>query len=379
MGVLLDKKTGSYFFRVSYYGRRYEKHFGKDKRLAKIEFEAVKNEIRTAKLAGQGWEGAIKMKKAVKPKTFSEAAQEYMDERANYKASSIAAYNSILKANLLPEFGDRALIDISETVIRKYMVSLTKRGTSDSRVNTIMQLFRSILGQSYRKGELPRDPCLAVKRLQGPKVKIDPFAEDDLRLALSHVPPQFYHFFVAQAYTGARPNELQALRWSDIDWVNEQISITKGLVRGKEGRPKTASGERVIPMTAPVKKALKDLKNMREVSGVVSLEDFVFTTKNGQPIVKHMDRVWAQALKRAKLRHRPSYQLRHTFVTQCILKGFPLPYIAKVVGHSTIDTLIRHYAGWIDKATQEQEQKLKTMFSEITAEDSPRVLSEVAS
>ena len=62
------------------------------------------------------------------------------------------------------------------------------------------------------------------------------------------------------------------------------------------------------------------------------------------------------------MRHRPSYQLRHTFATQRIIKSFPLPFIAKVLGHSTIDTLIRHYAGWIDQATKEQERKLVESF-----------------
>ncbi len=311
-----------------------------------------------------------------------------MDERANFKASSLAAYKAILKSNLLPAFGNRPLVDITEHVIRKFMTDLSKpkvmkgkKGAvrevkmSESRVNTVMQLFRSIMGQAYRVGDIPRDPCLAVKRLQETKVKIDPFSDDDLRLALSCVTAHYRPFFTAQAYTGARPNELQALRWSDIDWVNEQISITKGLVRGHEGAPKTASGERVIPMTPPVKRVLLALKE----DSLISLDDFVFTTKNGTPIKKHMDEVWRRALRKAKLRHRPSYQLRHTFVTQCIIKGFPLPYIAKIIGHSTIDTLIRHYAGWIDKATQEQEQKLRAMFSEEVEETAPRMLSVVAS
>jgi integrase len=54
--------------------------------------------------------------------------------------------------------------------------------------------------------------------------------------------------FVTLAYTGARPNELQALRFRDIDWVNKTISITKGRVRGVDGKPKTKSSIRTIPI-----------------------------------------------------------------------------------------------------------------------------------
>ncbi|MFX7776418.1 tyrosine-type recombinase/integrase, partial [Acinetobacter baumannii] len=73
--------------------------------------------------------------------------------------------------------------------------------------------------------------------------------------------------------------------------------------------------------------------------------------------------MWARALKAAGIRHRPSYQLRHTFATQCIIKGLPLPYVAKVLGHSTIDTLIRHYAGWVDNVTKEHDEILKQAFA----------------
>lgn len=371
MGVHLDKKTGSWVARINYQGRDLRKFF-KDKRTAEIAFAEVQNEIRIAKLARQDWDGFKKFQKATKQKTFGDAATEYMEERANFKSSSLVSYNYILKSNLLPEFGNRPLSDISETMIRKYMVSLSNTGISESRVNTIMQLFRSIMGQSYRKGEIPRDPTLSVKRLQEPKVDIDPLSSDDLAKALAHIDPAFYHFFVAQAYTGARPNELQALRWTDIDWKNEQISITKGMVRGKEGRPKTRSGERTIPMLEPVKKALIDLKRIRESSNIVPFNDFVFVDRKGNPIVKHMDRVWKTALKNAGVRHRPSYQLRHTFVTHCIIKNFPLPYIAKIIGHSTIDTLIRHYAGWIDSATKQHEAALRAAFSN---ESSPLAIS----
>jgi integrase len=248
---------------------------------------------------------------------------------------------------------------ITEASLRKFQNSLVlENGLSRSRANNILAPMRAILNQAYRAGEIDRDHSLAVKRLQSVKTKIDPFSQEDLALALSHIHLHYQPFFTVQAYSGARPAELLALRWRDIDWVNEHIAISKARVRGYEGLPKTASGERLIPMTRPVKEALEHLK----VGPLVSLDDFVFVNTKGRPIDNHLSDVWDKALKRAGLRHRPSYQLRHTFITQCILKGHPLPYIAKIVGHSTIDTLIRHYARWIESATKEAENKLRQSF-----------------
>jgi hypothetical protein len=117
--------------------------------------------------------------------------------------------------------------------------------------------------------------------------------------------------------------------------------------------------KRTIPLAPRVVHLLTELKNNRRVA---SIDGYVFTKPNGEPIDKHLDRIWARALRKAGMRHRPSYQLRHTFATHCMIKGLPLPYIAKVLGHSTIDPLVRHYASWINDATKEQDDKLKDLF-----------------
>lgn len=375
-GIYKDEKSGLYGIRIDHAGKYYRKLIDKDKRKAKLALEEAKQEIRLAKLAGQNWEGFTKLQKAQKAKTFAEAAGDYMEERQSNKASCVDSYQSILKAHLLPAFGKLALRDIKESDIRKFQSQLSAEGTSKKKkapitVNNIMQLLRNIFAQAYRQGDIERNPTLAVRRVETEKHEVDPFSEEELRSALANVEEHYRPFFTAQAYTGARPNELQALRWADIDWKNDYVKINKGRVRGEEGLPKTKSGNREIPMSDYLKTVLQDLKERRSAEKVVSLKDYVFTTPNGEPINKHMDRIWARALKKADVRHRSSYQLRHTFVTQCINKGFPLPFIAKVIGHSTIDTLIRHYASYIDEHRKEDDARLRDAFKSFTADSQP--------
>jgi integrase len=248
---------------------------------------------------------------------------------------------------------------ITGSDLRKYQAKLSQ-DVSPSRVNTIMQLLRSILEQAYREGDIDTDPAKAVKRVQEPRTKIDPLSEEELTRFLSTVDRHYKPIFTALAYTGARPNELQALRWSDIDWQKKTISISKGRVRGKEGLPKTKSSEREIPMVPLVESELMRLKDSKDV---VAISEHVFLTKSGNPIDKHLDRIWTRGLKKAGMRHRPSYQLRHTFATHCLVKGLPLPYVARLLGHSTMDTTIRHYASWVDSATAEHDNKLRAHFT----------------
>ena len=95
----------------------------------------------------------------------------------------------------------------------------------------------------------------------------------------------------------------------------------------------------------------------------MSLDGYVFTDPKGKPINKHLDRIWARALQRAGLRHRPSYQLRHTFASLCLVKGMAPGYVAKLLGHSTLETFYRHYARWIDDSSRQQEFRLRSIFA----------------
>ncbi len=368
MGVLLNKTTGNYYIRFKHLNKYCRKVIGKDKRAAEIALQEAKQEIRLAKLANQNWDGFKKLQKAIKPKTFAEAAKDYMEERANYKASSIRSYRSILDKHLLPAFGSSHLVQLTESELRKYQVKLSSK-LSPKRVNNIMQLFSSICDQELRAGKMDRNPLKGVRPLQEPKVKIDPLSEDELELALAHIEPHYQPLFITLAFTGARPNELMALRWTDIYLTKEVISIDKGRVAGIEGLPKTRSGERLIPMTIQVKTVLEKL----QAGPLRSKDGYVFTDPKGQPIDKHLDRVWKRALRHAGIKHRPSYQLRHTFITQAIIKGLPVPYIAKIVGHSTIDTLIRNYTGWIDAYTRDNDKKLLNAFKGASVPE-PKIL-----
>lgn len=370
MGIYRDQKSGNWGIRIKHYGKDCKKIIGPDKRKAQLALDEVKAEIRLAKLAGQDWDGFAKLQRAKRPKNFKEAAAEYLAQRPDLKPSSVDSYTSIFRCHLMPKFGNTDLRSISSSMIRVFQSDLNKSGRrTASRINTIMQPLRSVLAQAYRDGEIDHDPSLSVRPLVRTKTVIDPLSEAELSKVLQNIDPHFRPLFTALAYTGARPNELIALRWHDIDWTNRTISISKGRVRGREGRPKTASSQRKIPMLEPVEQVLKDLKSR----AVVSIDSYIFTKANGSPIDKHLDRVWTRALKKASIRHRPSYQLRHTFATQLIVKGFPLPYVANLLGHTTIETLVRHYAGWIHDHTKQQELRLRMSFSTLPEEGTPQL------
>ena len=151
------------------------------------------------------------------------------------------------------------------------------------------------------------------------------------------------------------PADLRAALSDSNKPRNFDPATWKLLKRTRSGLPKTKSAIRTLPLNEDAINAL----NAAKAKSVRSKDNYIFTKPNGDPIDKHLDRIWTRALKAAKVRLRPSYQLRHTFATQCILNGLPLPYISKVLGHSTIEPLVRHYTGWIDTLTQQRDDELR--------------------
>lgn len=347
----------NYYVRILHQGQDVRRKVGADRKAAEAVLAKIELELTMSKAAGFAWTGLEQIKQTRKPKTFAEVAADYLDERAHYKASSISSYRSICKTYLLPEFGKKYLTSITEAKIAKFQSKLSQR-VSASRTNTIIQLLRSMMATAVRRGYITSDPCADIKRLQEPRVKVDPLSEDELSRAIAKLHPHYIPLFITLAYTGARPNELLALRWKDVDWSRKVFNISKGRVRGKEGLPKTSSSERELPILGPVEEALLSLQRR----SVASLDGYIFTNQKGQPIDKHLDRIWARALKKAGLRHRPSYQLRHTFASLCLAKGMAPGYIAKLLGHSTLETFYRHYARWINDSSKQQENQLRDIF-----------------
>jgi integrase len=395
-GIYVDGSDGKIKIRVRVGSKLLRKTIGEYKTLenkvndrnvrrARAMLAEWRNDIECDRFAQQPWTLIKKLERSKKRKLFREAADEYMETRS-HKPSTVAQYDNMLKHYILPEFGDRPLTQISAVDVRRFQKKLQEvvvgaktsnpHKMSATRVNLIMQVLRSILKDEHMAGTIESNPSLPVRRIEEAKTEIHPLSEDELNLVLRNIDDHFRPLFTALAYTGARPNELLALRWTDVDMVKKQIRIERGRVRGNEGTPKTMSSKRTIPMFEQVEAALLEMK----ARPLQSKDNYVFFDKKGQPINKHLDRVWTRALKRCGLAHRSSYQLRHTFCTLCIIHGQPLPYIAKLLGHTTIDTLVRHYAGWIDTATPQHEAQLRETFSALnsrqwTAEVSQKISS----
>jgi len=240
----LLRRGNSWYICVKVNGRNIRKSFGADKTAALLALAEVKRERGRAKVSDD-WSGLEALLAPKSQKTFAEAAADYMAERVALKESTIRTYSEHLKNYLLPQFGEMQIHAITEAHVARFQALLSQR-LSPRRANSTVNLLRSVLRVCVRRKLIEENPSDGVVRLQEPRASVDPLTEEDLRKVLGFIAKRYQVIFTCLAWTGARPCELKALRWNDIDFNRNEIRINKARVKNSEGLTKTSSSERTM-------------------------------------------------------------------------------------------------------------------------------------
>lgn len=189
----------------------------------------------------------------------------------------------------------------------------------------------------------------------------DPLGPDDVEAFLGVCPTWWRPYFAVAFWTGARPNELAALKWGDVDWQASRFRIRAGRYRGHESAPKTPGSVRDVDMLPPVIDAMRARKAQQAAAllkaGRRAPEpglDYVFTGPWGGLINPNWlrDRVWYPTLAKGGLRRRTAYQTRHSFASNALAAGEAPSWVAAQLGHGTPEMLFSVYTRFIPNRTR---------------------------
>ena len=306
--------------------------------------------------------------------SFETFAQVWIEEgRSGWKASTLAQYQQILKSQLVPALGTHRVSAITESRIRQLITELHDARLSARRINLTLLVLKMILRTAVRRRYLRDDPTETIRSLREPRTEVDPLDPAEVTAFLAACPVWWRPYFTVACWTGARPNELAALRWGDVDGGRGIVRIRAGRYRGKEGPPKTASSVRDIDLLPPVIDALKVQKaqqaSERLKAGRGAPEpgqDYVFTGPAGGLLNVNAlrDRTWYPTLTKAGLRRRIMYQTRHTFASNALAAGEAPSWVAAMLGHASPEMLFSVYARYIPNRTRRDGSALLNRMTE---------------
>src|SRR5262249_60239719 len=81
------------------------------------------------------------------------------------------------------------------------------------------------------------------------KIGVDIPTPDEVRAIIAHLDGRWRPLLLTAIFTGLRASELRGLRWDDVDFKRGELHVRQRADRhGKIGRPKSAAGERTVPL-----------------------------------------------------------------------------------------------------------------------------------
>src|SRR5713101_9531943 len=306
-----------------------------------------------------------------RPPAFSEHARTWIENRRPWLAGGTQYdYERILEVHLIPHLAQCPVSEIRVDHIER-LVGLLKQkpGTkapllSHRRINMTLQVLRLCLDRAVQDGWLKTNPARAIAKLKEGRTDIEPFSLEEVKAFLAHLPDErWQHYFSVAFFTGLRPSEQIGLRWAAIDWqaTPPHLSVRCGVTRrGGTSRPKTDSSYREVPMLPPVERALRAQRADSQLRS-----EWVFANERGGhlDITNLRERVWKPTLRRARLRERTLYQTRHTFATLSLASGEDIGWVAKVLGHSSTEMVIRHYHKFIPNLTRQDGSVMAALIT----------------
>jgi integrase len=220
------------------------------------------------------------------PRTVAELIAHYrlkelVGENKGRKAfSTRAAYECYLNLWILPRWGDLRIDQVKSVAVEEWLDSIKRAKGTRAKIRNIMS---AIFHHAMRYEWVDRNPIKLVRQ-SAKREKVPEILElFELQLLLSKLFVRERTLALLDAATGLRVSELLALRWSDVDFENLELNVTRSIWHQVVGNCKTEASAKPVPMDSYM---AEDLLRWRRQSDYASDDDYVFaseTMKGKQP------------------------------------------------------------------------------------------------
>lgn len=180
-----------------------------------------------------------------------------------------------------------------------------------------------------------------------------------------------YTLVLLLAYTGMRHGEALGLKWKDINFTKNTITIKRTRDQYGVRKPKTKNSFRTIPVDELVIEQLNKYQKwciklkLRYGEQLDKKNDLVFISKRSTPcshlfVHSAFERIYKQIKEKdIEINRITPHGLRHTHATILINNGIPPKTIAERLGN-TVEMIYKVYS----HSFKELEEKAVSIFSE---------------
>lgn len=258
--------------------------------------------------------------------------------------NTMKGYNAAYK-KIVTFWGDTPMEDITAQQVTSWLKSFDM---AQKTIKNILLVFRQIYNYAYVNYGVQNNPALHLRSPKGKGKRERDFpSPEDIRIVNENTDKPFGLMVYMALYTGLRRGELCALTWEDIDFDQKLIRVNKSTYWTDDHvphtkTPKTASGEREVPLMDSLIDLLKPLQGKPS--------DKVFGDLHSYQVDKGIRKYMAETGLGVTL-----HGLRHGFATILYANQVDIKTAAYVLGHAQTSTTLEIYTHLME------QDKLRTV------------------
>jgi integrase len=266
------------------------------------------------------------------PLTFGEYAKTWFAEgvtRRGWKSSTVKQYRS-LERRLVDHFGPIPLAGIRPRHVAEY-VAETSKTMGASAVSRDVALLHAIFKSAIKEELVEANPAVGAERPKLPRRTwriLEPV--EVARVSKAFEDEQARTVFLTLVLTGIRRSELQALRWHDVDLIENVLRVRDS---------KSEDGIRSIALSRTL---AEELWQHRRRSNFRGEDEFVFChpERGTRYRADTFEAALGAALRATGIegRVRAFHDLRHTSITNDAAAGANPTALMTKAGHSDMQT-----------------------------------------
>ncbi len=301
---------------------------------------------------------------------FSRVSGEWLAELfGKRKYSTYIKYDTVYRTHLASIIGSCQLSSgMAQDLEEKIFDHLSEKELSESLQKSVICVANQILTFANRH-YLTSVPLLERSPAKAKKKTVETFSRAEQTLLLDRIYGRMDKFMAAVLlcmYTGLRLGELCALRWTDIDFNGNALTVNRTVQRIAvpgymtktillENNPKSESSRRTIPLTSELLGILSRLKGE---------QPYVFGGE--KPLdPRTMQYRFKGILKEAGIDGRTFHTLRHTFATNCVENGMDVKTLSELLGHSDVKITLNRYVHPTMDSKRKQIGALSDFYGQI--------------
>ncbi len=285
--------------------------------------------------------------------TLNEYLDRWLDTavKPRVRQKTCQDYAGILRRYIRPGLGDRVLASMRPMDIQTTYQGMIEQGLSPRTVRYTHAVLRCALRQALQWRLLLENPVNGVKIPQHIRSEMRSLTVEQAQAFLSAALATSLGPVLAVALTtGMRPSEYLALKWQDIDWTRQTVSVVRSIQRVNGewcfSDTKRSRSRRPIKLQSWIVALLRDLQRKASVQDLYpDANDLVFRTQSGQPInADCLAKQFRSILDLAGVPRMRLYDLRHSAATIALAAGVSPKVVSEQLGHASTAFTLDTYA-----------------------------------